>query len=136
MSIESTKLELIRIILDTQSEELLERAMQFLKEEEREIDASQKAPSLSKEETELFLKINEGLPEEVQMRYNELLEKLADESITEEEHQELIQLISQVEAKNAERLKHLAQLARLWNTSLREVMERLGIKPPGILGSE
>ncbi|MCB0556977.1 MAG: hypothetical protein KDD02_25745 [Phaeodactylibacter sp.] len=110
--------------------------MQFLKEAERESETPGKAPSFSREETELFLKINEGLPEEVQLRYNELLEKLADESITEEEHQELIQLIPQVEANNVERLKHLAQLARLWNTSLREVMERLGIKPPGILGIE
>lgn len=45
MNLPSTKLELIRIILDTQSEDLLERAMQFLKEAERETEAPRKAPS-------------------------------------------------------------------------------------------
>lgn len=133
MNMQSTKLELIRIISDIQSEELLERVRAFIKEVEGEIEASEKAPSLSKEETELLLKINEGLPEEVQLRYNELLAKLAGETITDAEHRELMELMPQVEAKSVERLKYLAQLAQLWNTSVDEVMGRLGIKPPPVI---
>lgn len=133
MNMQSAKLELIRMIADIQSEELVERVRQFLKEAEREIGASEKAPSLSREETELLLKINEGLPEDRQLRYNELLSKLSKETITEPEHQELLQLIPQVEAKNVERLKYLVQLAQLWNTSVDEVMDRLGIKPPPVI---
>ena len=130
---QSTKLELIKLIADIQNEELLSRARQFLKELEKEMKASDRPPALSKEETELLLKINEGLPEEVQLRYNELLVKQSEETITEAEHKELVQLIPRVEAKSAERMRYLIQLAQLWNTSVDEVMERLGIKPPPVI---
>ena len=133
MNMQSTKLELIKLIADIQSEELLDRVRLFLKEVESEMKASDKPPALSKEETELLLKINEGLPEEVQLRYNELLVKQSEETITEAEHMELVQLIPRVEAKSAERMRYLIQLAQLWNTSVDEVMERLGIKPPPVI---
>lgn len=133
MNMQSAKLELIRKIADIQSEELMERVRRFIEEAEREMAASGKAPSLSREETALLLKINEGLPEEVQLRYNELLAKLSQETITEPEHQELLQLIPKVEAKGVERLKYLVQLAQLWNASVEEVMDRLGIKPPPVV---
>lgn len=133
MNMQSAKLELIRKIADIQSEELMERVRRFIEEAEREMAASGKAPSLSPEETELLLKINEGLPEEVQLRYNELLAKLSQETITGPEHQELLQLIPKVEAKGVERLKYLVQLAQLWNASVEEVMDRLGIKPPPVV---
>lgn len=123
---QSTKLELIRMITEIQNEELLGRLKEFLKEMEKET----KAPSLSKEETRLLLKINEGLPGKKQLRYSELLEKLAREKISRKEHKELLQLTALAEEKNAERLKYLVQLAQLWQTSVGEVMDRLGIKPP------
>lgn len=133
MNMQSAKLELIKMIADIQSEELVDRIRQFLKEIEKEMGHSAKATSLSREETELLLKINEGLPEKVQLMYKELLHKLTQETITEPEHQELLQLIPQMEAKSAERLKYLVQLAQLWNTSVDEVMDRLGIKPPPVI---
>lgn len=133
MNMQSAKLELIKMIADIQSEELVDRIRQFLKEIEKEMGPSAKATSLSREETELLLKINEGLPEKVQLMYKELLHKLTQETITEPEHQELLQLIPQMEAKSAERLKYLVQLAQLWNTSVDEVMDRLGIKPPPVI---
>lgn len=130
---QSDKLELIKLIADIQSEELLEKAKQFLKELESEMKTLNKPPALSKKETELLLKINEGLPEDIQLRYNELLAKLSEETATEAEHQELLQLLPQVEAKSVERLKYLVQLAQLWNTTVDEVMDRLGIKPPPVI---
>ena len=133
MNMQSTKLELIKLIADIQNEELLSRARQFLKELEKEMKASDRPPALSKEETELLLKINEGLPEEIQLRYNELLSKQAEETITASEHEELMHLTPQVEAKTAERMKYLVELAQLWQTTVDEVMERLGIKPPPVI---
>lgn len=126
---QSAKLELIKMIADIQSEELLDKIRQFLKETE----TSPLTPSLSREETGLLLKINEGLPEEVQLRYNELLAKLTSETITEPERQELLELPPRVEAKNAERLQYLVELAQLWSTTVDEAMDRLGIKPPPII---
>ncbi|MCB0559849.1 MAG: STAS/SEC14 domain-containing protein [Lewinellaceae bacterium] len=129
MNMQSAKLELIKMIADIQSEELLDKIRQFLKETE----TSPLTPSLSREETGLLLKINEGLPEEVQLRYNELLAKLTSETITEPERQELLELPPRVEAKNAERLQYLVELAQLWSTTVDEAMDRLGIKPPPII---
>lgn len=129
---QSTKLELIKKIASIQSEELLEKIKHFLREEDVDLEIPEKAPSLNKKETELLLKINEGLPEAVQLRYNELLSKLSAESLTPPEHNELLLLVPKVEAKSAERLKYLAQLAKLWNTSVDGVMDRLGIKPPPV----
>ena len=132
MNMQSTKLELIKKIASIQSEELLEKIKHFLREEDVDSEIPEKAPSLNKKETELLLKINEGLPEAVQLRYNELLSKLSAESLTPPEHNELLLLVPKVEAKSAERLKYLAQLAKLWNTSVDGVMDRLGIKPPPV----
>ena len=129
MNMQSAKLELIKMIADIQSEELLDKIRQFLKETE----TSPLTPSLSREETGLLLKINEGRPEEVRLRYNELLAKLTSETITEPERQELLELPPRVEAKNAERLQYLVELAQLWSTTVDEAMDRLGIKPPPII---
>ncbi len=80
-----------------------------------------------------MLKINEVLSEANQLRYNDLLKKLNQGRLTEMERQEFLQLTSLVEAKSAERLKNLVQLAWLWNTTTEEVMDRLGIKPPPVI---
>lgn len=131
MSIQATKLELIKIITDIQSEELLERLKLFLQETGE--PTGKKAPVLTEAESRLLLKINEGLLEEVQLRYHELTTKSVEETLTEEEHQELLGLIPQVEAKSAERLKYLIELATLWKVSVDEVMARLGITPPPVI---
>ena len=128
---QSTKLELIKMIADIQNESLLKRIRQFLREVIQEEEAS--IPSLSPEEAALFVKINEGLAEPTQLRYKELLAKSAEETLTEPERQELLRLHAQVEAQSAQRLSHLLQLAALWNTPVDEVMERLGIQPPEVI---
>lgn len=133
MNMQAAKLELIKMIADIQSEELIRKVKQFLKDAEKEAGQAEKEPSLSKEETTLLLKINEGLPEATQLRYNDLLKKLTTDRLSETERQEFLQLTALVEAKSAERLKNLLQLARLWNTTAEEVMDRLGIKPPPVI---
>ena len=50
--------------------------------------------------------------------------------LTSEEHQELLQLIDQIENANVERIKYLAELARIRGTTLTALMEDLEIHPP------
>jgi hypothetical protein len=93
------------------------------------LQAQRKAPSLSTEETALLTKINSGLPEEVHLRYRELIGKRREERLTQAEYEELQHLTDQSEMKQAERLEALVQLARVRNTSLIDLMDTLGIKP-------
>ena len=96
--------------------------------------AQRKAPSLPEREAELLQKINQGLPTALQQRYDELTAKLEAETITPAEHQELLQLIDQIELADAERLQHLIELAQLRNMSLDELMDQLDIHPPPVHG--
>ncbi len=94
------------------------------------LQAQRKAPSLSKDETELLLKINQGLPDDVQRRFDELVAKRQAETLTPDEHQELLHLIDQIEKSDAKRVQYLAELARLRGISLTTLMDQLGIHPP------
>ena len=90
--------------------------------------AQRKAPSLPKREAELLQQINRGLPITVRHRYAILNEKLLDETLTAEEHQEFSALVDQIEQSDAERLQQLIELAQLRNISLDALMEQLGIR--------
>lgn len=94
------------------------------------LQAQRRAPSLPKHETELLQKINQGLPVEVRKRYEELNDKLHEETITPDEHEELLQLIDRLELAAAERLRHLIELARLRNVSVEALMSQLDIRQP------
>jgi hypothetical protein len=93
--------------------------------------AKQQARSVSRAELELLLeKINRGLPSDLQMRLNQLNAKRRAETLTAEEHRDLLNLTDQVEALQAERIEALAQLARLRGLPLRSLMQELGIQAP------
>ncbi|MBI4769783.1 MAG: STAS/SEC14 domain-containing protein [Chloroflexi bacterium] len=92
--------------------------------------ARQQAPSLPRAESELLLKINEGVPSDIQKRYNELITKRQGETLTADEYDELLQLTQQVEETEVRRVECLAELARLRRTSMTALMENLGIRPP------
>ena len=88
------------------------------------------APRLSRTESELLTQINQGVPEDLQGRYDELIGKRRAATLTEPEHDELLRLTEQVEAMDAKRVEFLAELARSRKTSLPDLMKDLGIKPP------
>lgn len=88
------------------------------------------APSLPKEEAGLLQKINQGLPPDVQQRYDELTAKRRAETLTPEEHQELLALIDHIERADAERVQALTELAQLRNVSVTTLMAELVIRPP------
>jgi hypothetical protein len=92
--------------------------------------ARRRAANLPKDETELLQQINRGVPAEVRRRYEELNGKLHDEMITPDEHQELLKLIEQIELADAERMRHLIDLAQLRQVSLDTLLDQLGIRRP------
>jgi hypothetical protein len=90
--------------------------------------AQQKAPHLPKAESELLLKINQGLPDGLSERYTELKAKRQAETLTPKERQELVKLTARVEKIQAQRAEHLAKLARLRKTTLTALMQSLGLQ--------
>jgi hypothetical protein len=94
------------------------------------LQAQRKAPVLAEDEAELLLKINRGIPPELQQRYAVLIEKRRNEELTAEEYDELLRLTDSVETLETQRIQHLAELAQLRRVSLRQLMLDLGIVPP------
>ncbi len=102
---------------------------QFLKEVAH-ILVKRKAKTLSKKESELLTIINKPLlANKKQKRFNLLYQKLRGESLTEKEHEELMGLNSQQEAKAVERLRALVELSQIRKLSLDELLVQLGIQP-------
>jgi hypothetical protein len=90
--------------------------------------ARRKAPILEPAETELLLEINQGIPAELHQNYQALREKRDDESLTEEEQAELIEISNQMEMIGAKRLEALAKLADIRRIPLLKLMDDLGIQ--------
>jgi hypothetical protein len=91
--------------------------------------ARRKTPILPKEEAELLLKINQGIPSDLRASYQILREKREAETLDDKEYDSLIQLSNQIEQIGAQRLEALAKLAQLRQVSLLDLMETLGIQP-------
>lgn len=62
--------------------------------------------------------------------YQDLVAKRRAETLTAGEHAELLALTEQIEMGNVHRLERLAELARLRGTTLRGIMQQLGIRRP------
>lgn len=93
--------------------------------------ARQEAPRLSEDETTLLLRINRAsLEPGSQARFDALVAKRQDETISAAELQELIELTELAEQHDAERLAALTDLARLRGTTIPALMSTLGINPP------
>jgi len=97
------------------------------------ISAQKKSPSFSNQETDLFLKINNGIPFELQQKYNRLIDKRDKSELTKNEYKELLRITDKVEQLEAKRIKYLSQLAKLRKTTLSNLMRDIGIKEPEII---
>jgi hypothetical protein len=96
--------------------------------------AQRRAPVLPRREAELLLKINQSaLPVNLQARYDALVAKRQEETLTPGEREELIHLTDQLGELNVQRLEHLAELARLRQTALPALMENLGIQVTAVV---
>jgi hypothetical protein len=89
---------------------------------------SEALPALSERESELLIKINQGLSPADAKRMKELIAKPQSYTITESEPQELIRLTDEYERLNVERIKHLHEFAHLQGVTLDEAMKQLGIE--------
>jgi hypothetical protein len=92
--------------------------------------AHRQAQGLTPSETELLLRINQGLPSELRHRWDELKHKREDQKLTHQEHQELLRLTDVVEELQANRVQCMVELARIRNKSLPELMQELGLQAP------
>lgn len=92
--------------------------------------AQRVAPCLPQAEAGLLEQINQGVSPETQQRYDDLTAKRRAETLTSEEHQELLTLIDRIEQADAERARNLSALAQLRKVSLTTLMGDLGIRPP------
>lgn len=77
----------------------------------------------------MLAKIFQGLSEQDARRYQELMVKRRAETLAPEEHEELLRLTDAAEALQAERVRHLAELARIRGTTLDALVEELGLQP-------
>lgn len=89
-----------------------------------------RAQGLPPTEAELLQNINLGLSEVQWQRYHTLVAKRRAETLTPQEHQELIEMSDQIERANARRIESLVELAKLRQTSLENLMRDLGITAP------
>lgn len=87
------------------------------------------APVLPAAESDLLQKINQGLPQPMQERLNELIQKRRAETINTKELRELKKLTDKIEKLDAERLELLTKLAALRNVPLRKLIKQLGLEP-------
>lgn len=124
----------INIKAELSKNELLQAAQQLSAAELQQfvqeilsISAKRKAPNLTDQESELLLKINQGIDQETNEKYNILLQKRNLEILTEQEYQDLLKLTHQIETYQAQRLTYLAELAKLRKISLGDLVEQLGI---------
>ena len=104
-------------------------ALEDFQEQINHLKASQHSTSLSKKEADLLLKINRPSTRQGDIKYQELLVKRQNESLTEPEYQELIALSDRYEQENTERMKYLVQLASIRQVSLTKLMNQLEIPP-------
>jgi hypothetical protein len=87
----------------------------------------QTAPVLSQDESELLMSINQGVPADLQQRYDGLIAKRGDGTLTPEEHTELLDLTDQIEQIDAQRMEQLVTLAGIRHIPLTQLMDDLGI---------
>lgn len=88
-------------------------------------------PALNAEETDLLRVINAVLPDEILRRYQELKQYCREETLTDEQHPELLRLLEQVEGTHASRLEAVLKLAQRRGVPFTEMMEQLGLVNPG-----
>ena len=86
-------------------------------------------PHLPKEEADLLKQINSGLSSEWWALYERLKEKRVAETLSEQEHDQLIQMSDQLEQANARRIGVLVKLAQRRGTTVDRLMQEFGLTP-------
>jgi len=90
--------------------------------------AQRSGRAMPKEEVALLEKINKGLAPEKFRRFEILDAKRRNETLSSQEHAELIALTEAMEQLDAQRIKYLTKLAQLRKITLRELMAQIGLR--------
>ncbi|MBE9232600.1 STAS/SEC14 domain-containing protein [Cuspidothrix issatschenkoi LEGE 03284] len=114
-------LQAVQQLSQHELEQFVEQILQF--------KAQKIAPNLSAKESELLIKINQDLPLVLQQHYENLIDKRNEETLTESEYQQLLDLTEQVETYQVQRLEYLTQLAQIRQVSLTNLITQMGINP-------
>jgi hypothetical protein len=122
---EISQAELLRAVEQLSPPELGQFVSQVLA-----LRARRERPSLSASESHLLLRINQGLPDGLSGRFDELIAKRESETLSQEELAELLHLTDVVEDLQSGRMDALAALARSRGISLAALMAELGITKP------
>jgi hypothetical protein len=127
----------IQLRADLSSEDLLQAVGQLDPRELEEfvvrvlaIRARRHSACLAPAEADLLQRINQGLPPSQQERYQELIAKRQAQTLTTEDHRELLQLTDQAELVQANRAAALVALAQLRGISVDDLIRDLGLRPP------
>lgn len=116
---ELSKNDLLKGVEQLESVELDEFIREVLK-----IKANRQNDSGSLKEDELVLILSHNLNKKEQIRYNELINKRKNYSISDEELLELIEMNDLVEQMTVERTKAIIELAKLKKVSTEDIIER------------
>jgi hypothetical protein len=96
------------------------------------VHARHRAPIATPEETTLLRTINQGIPSELNDLYEALLDKRDEETITEAEYTELLDISEQIENLGVKRIEALSELAAIRQVPLPQLMKDMGIQRPGV----
>jgi preprotein translocase subunit SecA len=99
--------------------------IEFFMQKLGQLIARRKTSSASEQETILLTAINQAIPQKLQMRYTEMVEKLENETMTPAENKVFLKLVEKMETQNAKRLQYLLELSQLRGVSLETVMSQL-----------
>jgi hypothetical protein len=91
------------------------------------------APRLDPRQSKLLEQINQGLSQCEWDRYYALVANRQAGTLSEGDYAELNATSNRIEELNARRLELLAELARLREVSLSELLDELGIVPPPVM---
>ncbi len=84
----------------------------------------------SEEERGLIKQIKKGVSPDITQRFDQLNQEQRERKLTDAEEEELTRLVDTIEEATAKRLENMIKLAKIWNVSIDEVMEKLNIKAP------
>jgi hypothetical protein len=84
------------------------------------------------EENALLQEIRKEISPELNDRYEALLDKRDDETLTEAEYAEILDLSNQIECFGVTRIQALAKLATIRQVPLLKLMDDLGIQSPEV----
>ncbi len=119
--------QLIQTVEQLDSSELEQLIAQTIK-----VKTKRKILSLPNDQSLLLQQITQYIPDQLQDRYDFLISKRQDNTLTDQEYQELINLGEHIEAIDVKRLENLTELAKLRQTSLNELIQEFQLQPQAL----